>query len=493
MTMAQTKLICIAFRSELDGTRGSGFGALKARLINMEMTDDQVAQSLTDSLHAPLEATSLETTIPEQYHDVEVHDSPCKHFLCEKDPHQSQCEQLVKALSWALEANDVNAGSLLVFTAKAVKELSKDAAEMQIQTLESYPRILGVALKKPMCQIFVEAVLDHDHVCLKRPGDALPQFQSSHELFLHMLREHSIPSSSMLIVEVAVWICKAFLETSPQYMLKANPVVERCTFNITSEQKTKRVYVNHKLPFGMETLVRDRKKRVKAKAAQHKPIKKDIGKRRGQAGKAKSVRNIIMAKQSSDQDVVGDGQLARDQADNEHDSGESGEEAAQSSNAENGVSDIVEQEEEAAVPMSSTVAAEEKQLAPLAAEVEAADAHRQKVAATVQPSSSYFSREIGLLDADMAKTGRAVCIHCKVKIAKDTVRFSWYYSKVRPSAWCHSHCLFELTRATGLKNQVMPKLREIASKATATHNPVVSDAKDILKCLEGLEENGQED
>lgn len=103
-------------------------------------------------------------------------------------------------------------------------------------------------------------------------------------------------------------------------------------------------------------------------------------------------------------------------------------------------------------------------------------------------AGSYFSTELGLAEVAFAASGRSICMHCKSKIPIHTVRYSWYHSKVRPPAWCHSRCLFQLIQDSGLKSQAVPKLQALIAQHSENHvhNRLAEDAQSILTSLESL-------
>ena len=64
----------------------------------MDLRDEEIAKKLDETLRKPLEASEISEEV-----DLDVHDSPCFHFLCENDPNYLRVKQLVRSLSWELE------------------------------------------------------------------------------------------------------------------------------------------------------------------------------------------------------------------------------------------------------------------------------------------------------------------------------------------------------------------------------------------------------
>ncbi|CAK9049182.1 unnamed protein product [Durusdinium trenchii] len=464
-------------------------GALKASLINVQSGDDDIAQKLEQSLHAPLVAIPLESQIAGEADslDIEVHDTPCPHFVCVHDPNSTRMDQMVKAFSWKLEEHAICAGTMLVFS--LAQEFDATAA--------TYPRILGVSVKKPKCHVFMKVAVEHDQVTLAASSDSMPEFESSHELFLHLLRLSDTSPDVDVNVEVQVWERNAFLvPEGSKYLLKSNPETLKCTFTVSSAKRNKTKPAQVKLPFSLDKLLKKKRNTNKKPGPKAKPkpgVKKHTLKKSenkdvdvdSKHSKAKSFDNDSNNSDSSDSDNNSSS------SESSHCNGDDDPWDAELQNA-----DAVEKEEEVVVPMSSTVAAEEKQVAPLAQECKQADQARSEAAEALRgqlanqkasaSGSSFFSKELGLADASIAVSGRSVCVHCRLKIALHCPRFSLFHSKVRPSTWCHAHCLYGLTMASGLKS--VPRLREIIAAHTErhVHSKIVTEAQAVLTALESV-------
>lgn len=116
-----------------------------------------------------------------------------------------------------------------------------------------------------------------------------------------------------------------------------------------------------------------------------------------------------------------------------------------------------------------------------------AETVRQNLASAPWREKTFFSSEIGLYEGGFATTARSICLQCKQKIAKDTVRFSWYHSTVRPPAWVHSHCVYQLAQDTQLQKRAIDRLKIIVEEAKArphVHQPIAKEADNILKLLQ---------
>lgn len=195
----------------------------------MRIGDTEVSERLDETMHKAVTGTSLESEIPEEIlGNLEVHDSPCPHFVCQLDHNYSRMEQMVKDLSWKLEEHKIHPGCLLVFSSSHCRDVS-------------HPRIIGVSAKKPKFHMFLKVVLEHDRVLLTRSHDAEPEFESSHELFLMLLRLSNSTPDTECSVEVAVWDCNAYLVSQgPTCLLQSNPDSLRCQFIVSSVKRTKK-------------------------------------------------------------------------------------------------------------------------------------------------------------------------------------------------------------------------------------------------------------
>lgn len=100
---------------------------------------------------------------------------------------------------------------------------------------------------------------------------------------------------------------------------------------------------------------------------------------------------------------------------------------------------------------------------------------------------TFFCQKIGLDDVGLAVSNRSKCYHCSQKIPKDNIRFSWYFSTLRPSNWVHSACLLPLVTAKrDLKDQVIARLRVLLQKAeqpTVPRSPAEANIAFTLRAV----------
>lgn len=443
----------------------SGNGGLKPNLINMELSDQEIEQQLNSTLHKPLVADVTD------YMEEHVHESPCYHFACRKGVHSKRMEQMVKSLSWALQNHNIRTGSMLVFC----------CAEERI------PMILGVCLKKPIFHVLVKAVLDDSQVLLTNT-DGQINFQSSHELMLELLRTQSPDPTNILDIEVEVWKCNSFLVSDDQgnHILKSNPENLESTFHISSKTATKNKPSTVKLPFGFEQRLQDKRKaaRAKKKARANPPVRRTVTKTANTQGQIP--HETMVLGQSTDALVVSS---ESDSAESSHED----ENDKEDDHDDELTAHPVDREEESIVPMSSVVAKETEAAQSVAVEVELSNTQREEKAEQVRRKAetgyykTVFSGELGLVSGSVAVSGRATCLRCKQKIAKDTIRFSWQHSMIKPHGWVHSNCVYKYIQESGLKDRSVQQLRKLVQEGLENphvFNAVASEARKILALLD---------
>ena len=349
-----------------------GKGALQVQNIDMDLTDKDIDIKLGETLHHPCETTQTNgEDLPN------IHDSPCHHFICKKNCHYPRMEQLVRDLCWRLEEHEVKPGSLLLFTVAD----------------SSYPLILGVSMKRPITHIFLNASLDAEQVSFTDSTGALPQFQSSHQLMLTLLRKHSPDPDDILVMSVDAWHCRGFLETSGDAtILKSNPDTLLCEFKITSERKAKKKPAIVILPLGFEN-------RLKSMRAQAR-------KKGGQA--SRKVQKKTKVKNTNPKQKA---------------TSSSGSSSDSEGNASGSNQTCGDREEEEAAPMSTVVAREEQAVEEVADEVVSVDLQRHEKAEVIKANTStarsFFAKELRLDSAGTATTGRSICLCCRTKINKE--------------------------------------------------------------------------
>lgn len=420
---------------------------MKEAWIDVLSDDKDIAVNLGETLHQALD----ERPKGEVDTDVMILD-PCFPFLCRCDPMYSSVKNLVKSFETKLLAHEMKASTLLFFSTES----------------RSDPKayLLGVMLKKPCMQILVEAAVIEEaahgiseiQLC---SGTGIPKFRYSHEIFHEFCKGNLSSTLPDLTVTVEAWTCEAFFGEQRQVKIRSGMLIS--AFEVTVRKPVTKKPINVKMPFGLSI---PKGKKVRK---EHK-VKNSVAKQ-------KKV-------QQSEFPMPGIG-AAAESCGAEPDSG------SDTFSEDSGDEVEVEQEAEHVVPASSTVAQEELQLAELKREMEAVDSIRDKAAERIQtgkiPPSSFFSKEIGLDSGGIAVTGRAVCLACKKPIMKGSVRFSWYYSKVRPHGWLHSFCLLQHAKQTDVEQKTAEKLQKMTRLKAGQNDPgekaIAEAAVNILKGL----------
>lgn len=154
--------------------------------------------------------------------------------------------------------------------------------------------------------------------------------------------------------------------------------------------------------------------------------------------------------------------------------------------------ELREAEEERVVPMSNVVAVEQLEAMKIAEEVAQDDAARADALERQTKTSSVktaFSTVLGLTECSEAKTGRSVCFQCKQKIKVNSIRYSWFHSKLRPPAWVHNHCIFAVIQSSEpqIKKNSVEKVKQLIEEHRGTPHvycPLREDCQKLLSILE---------
>ena len=360
------------------------------------------------------------------------HPRPCFDFLCHLDPLYDVVKKLVYAFGKQLDHNKLLPGTLIMF--------SSDACNNSIVCF------LGVVMKKPLVHMLIEATVTDSHVTevAIKLYNGVPRVLTSHELFLHLLQNRlGSVKPEQVKVTLQVWECQAFLHEG--HTLKSNPEIHVGDFEFTSAtavpKDTSNKKTEIKLPFGLNVQKKPRKTR---KTVAKKKMQK------GNEAKAAPPKKWMH-------------ETMPDSANESSDSLSSDSEMEIDPN----------EESEKAAPMSETVESEIKQIPKLAKEIETMDTLREATAAAFKTNSggyaarSFFSKEIGLSEGGLAASARSVCLHCKKPIPKGSIRFSWYYSQVRPHGWIHGYCLSSHAKENKLVEETKVTLGAIIEKHKA--------------------------
>ena len=83
-------------------------------------------------------------------------------------------------------------------------------------------------------------------------------------------------------------------------------------------------------------------------------------------------------------------------------------------------------------------------------------------------TSSFFSKTCGVADIDLAKSSRSLCYFCRGRIEHNAVRFIWFHSEKKPSAFVHQGCLQHLVSRDGFKAESIQRLTALKDSKAAS-------------------------
>ena len=420
-------------------------------MIDVLTGDNDISALLEGSLHMGLNLEIVPGADGPENDDnqeeLQQAEEQCSFLCCVTDPAHDLLKKFVNNFWKQIQRHHLKPADLLL-----VSCLDTDAAYF-----------LGILLKKPLVQTLVLGVVTDNEARYDLSSGA-PAVLTAHQLFLTCLREGGLDVK----VDFEAWRCDAFLADG--CFLKSNPCEKVCSFSVSSEPLPAVKKPKFEAPFGWTEKKRPRKPRQK-RAAKPKASRKPRPVR---------IRGDYVPSSGSEVDA-----------------------ASRSSHSESNSEDVNE-ESERVVPVSAS-AAEEVQAA--AAEIEEADVQRAETAEAIRlnempgPSSSFFSKELGMKDVVLALSGRSACLCCKQFIAKGTVRYSWYYSKVRPHGWLHAGCVLQYVDKQKIKQlpeNTLRCLRDIqrrcavtgsnSASSTSKSQPVVSEISEwTSKLVDALE------
>lgn len=404
-------------------------------LIDIVTLDKDIENHLRETLHMQVGALRAPS-------DLEP-GVQCYPFLCQKDPCYDKVKTLVANLATQISQNRLRPGNLLLF--------STDQCAGSDSSIACF---LGVVLKKPQQHMLLESLLhdaDVSEVSLKSDERGLPVVYSSHEFFLRLLRSKSGKQS--LHVSVQAWQCQVFLHEG--HHIKSNPEKQIADFAVT-ETTSKPARIKRetvKLPFGLQASSRKRSKKPKC---QPKPSKRSRG-----SG------------------------LQLPTVEPQHASSSSNASSSESSATDQEVADP-EQETETVVPASATAQKEQQNLNKLAEEIQTMDSLKEEAAKKVH-APTFFTQELGLCEAALARSGRSVCMHCRQLIQNQSVRFSWYHSKVKPPGWLHFFCVVEYAQQADQAGATADKLESIIqSQSSSSSSREISASSNIVECARSI-------
>ena len=456
-------------------------------LIDVETNDPECASFVNKNFHvsggisASLQdpQASERDDNPEESEEEDV-DKQC-HLtcggLCCQSLGGSCITKLVSLLMKAMVDNSLKVGHLLLLTSPSA----------------SFLGFVGITMKKPKLQIFLEASLDmasdQIHFFTANPGpdgNHHISFLTSHQVFHDKL---NIKTEEC--VKVEVWKYDILWEHD-------HPIFQmsECTktFELDPHIKVPVVKRHIRLPFGMKiekrkaAQTRRRKQSKRKKAPDSKKLKKS--QKREQLKDHSSGSGKVCSNSDID---IGDSDGDTDKCDNElsSDSDMDGdceeplpvspkvvaEEKAARRDKEKfdkTVREYIDATSVADEELSGSVAGATATVVSTSgpsmpssssrpSSTSASTGQKASAKANAQniPGKSFFSKELGLCEVAKAASARSVCYFCKCRIEKGHIRFSWYHNTLKPSVWIHQMCLKQLSIQENMLPTVKQKLETL--------------------------------
>ena len=184
-------------------TLNLGSGALKADLIDVTSSDASVSTFLQGTLHKQTCPDDISDQLGAiEGLDIDVHDDTCLNGMCRSSPFWPEVCKMAKALSYKLDEHGIKAGSLLHFSSDSSPAVAA--------------AFLGVIIKKPLMQTFIEAKVDDSQASFAMDPKGRVRVFSAHEMFDTMLGLAAKQGLNPLLFEikVEVWQCELFVYES---------------------------------------------------------------------------------------------------------------------------------------------------------------------------------------------------------------------------------------------------------------------------------------
>ena len=257
---------------------------------------------------------------------------------------------------------------------------------------------LGTCQLKPALQTLIKADFDQNTFVISYAltDQGIPDVTTLQQL----LQEHLYDDDPTKAISVQVWGQACSLDADHQLVMTLGEPGEEYVLDSSKPLQCK-PKAPRNMPFGIK--LQQKKKRTKQKN------------KTGSQGKSKAAAKWNLKRNQPDTEK----QLELF-ASSDSDDGDDDDEL-------HPVSEVQEQQGE-----------EAKQLEEEAQKDERA---RALAHAAISKGASFFSAELGLGEAELAKSRRSSCFKCKLPIPVNTPRFAWQYDRKRPHAWVHGSCV----------------------------------------------------
>lgn len=136
----------------------------------------------------------------------------------------------------------------------------------------------------------------------------------------------------------------------------------------------------------------------------------------------------------------------------------------------------IERLAEEVLPPTREVSDEERKARAVNEEIAEDDALREQVTQNIASGKSFWSREIGIDGAEFAPKGgkQCLCYYCNKPIAKQSLRFIYFWHTHRPNRYMHPDCIVPFAaRNPTTVPRAIEKLAQIGASGT---DPLIRDA-----------------
>lgn len=415
---------------------GPGGGALKKSYIQVSTPEEEISTFLKEAFHCSVcDSGNVQSDSESETHEEE--ETICHVLyggLCKQSNKTAAASRLVAVLHHHIIVNHIPIGSLLLMTSGS----------------ESVLCFLGICMRRPRLHVLIQATMDaaSEEVKFAFANDGCsPRMFTSHQVF-----DQLISSGQPENVTLELW--KYTLQCE-NYGLQLFASSQEKEWTLDPSMKLNVRKPRAKLPFGLKMPVK----------------KRALTAVKNKSKKQKTKSKVRKKKTSSNSSIPAS-----------HDDGGNSDVAPQHT---------VREETEIPIPISAAAAQEERVGDQLIQAHEALREERQALAememdadvpqaepasssrpvmiptgpakAKAQPTS-FFAASIGLDDVGIAVTARSSCHFCGNKIAKGTIRLSWYHNTRKPSSWLHLGCVAPLILKSDLKSASLERLDMLMAK-----------------------------
>ena len=440
------------------GLQDSG-GALKRELIDLDQAQAGIDFAVSWSLHRKTEQEHLDEMPPKVSGQSFAQANTClsQFGMCKRHKLFPVVDALARSFAKFTEEKRLPTGSLVrIKLSVAGSSGSRDA-------LPEGTVFLGALCKKPLSHVLAKAWPSDPEqagsACFSlfdasAPAeDRMPTFMTSHKFLLELAQscDSAVPIKGLVVSTFQFFFEEKLASVEK---LKVTCVGLPVDSEIKlGESAPPRPKVQIELPFGVKMPGKPKATSKQRATATEKP---DSSK-----PKAFEVDSKRADELQSDSDSAGDSG-----GDDGSSSSESRASSSDSSDDSSGTeSEPVADEAEQLVLPTPAAQVEADAVHVASKEFKKDESKRAELTAEAKKSvgSSFFTASIGFADGSIAPSGRSVCYHCDGKIAKGCPRFTYFWSRTRPSRFVHAICVVPFVQAStaNRKDQAMNAMRRI--------------------------------